>query len=107
MVLLVLKCWYWTEEGMVDFWYKYILVPEQAARTFPNGTLLICVYSEQHKMRSQLAAQFMPFFTAHSAYFYILRQKVPYFNVSRQKIPYLNVLRQNRVVSNCFATKQC
>ena len=47
---------------MVDFWYKYILVPEQAARTFPDGTPLICVYSEQHKMRSQLAAQFMPFF---------------------------------------------
>ena len=44
VVLLVLKCWYWTEEGMVDFWYKYLLVPEQAARTFPDGTLLICVY---------------------------------------------------------------
>ena len=34
---------------------------------------------------------------AHSAYFNVLRQKVPYFNVSRQ----------NRVVFNCFSTKQC
>ena len=50
--------------------------------------------AEQHKMRSQLAAQFMP---AHSAY----------FNISRQKLPYFNVLPQNRVVCNCFATKQC
>ena len=36
-------------------------------------------------------------FSAHNAYFNVLQQKVPYFNVSRQ----------NRVVFNCFATKQC
>ena len=47
-------------------------------------------------MRSQLVAQFMQFF-GHRAYFDVLRQKVPYFDV----------LRQNRVVFNCFATKQC
>ena len=46
-------------------------------------------------------------FLAHSAYFNILRQKVPYSNVLRQKVPYFNILRQNRVVFNCFATKQC
>ena len=49
------------------------------------------------KMRSQLAAQFIPFSSAHSVYSNVLWQKVPYFNVSRQ----------NRVVFNCFATKQC
>ena len=54
-------------------------------------------------------------FSAHSAYFNVLRQKVPYLNVSRekvpyfnatrQKVPYFNVSRQNRVIFNCFATK--
>ena len=34
-------------------------------------------------------------FSAHSAYFNVMRQNVPYFNISRQ----------NRVVFNCFATK--
>ena len=34
-------------------------------------------------------------------------QKVPYVNVSRQKVPYFNVSRQNRVIFDCFATKQC
>ena len=66
-------------------------------RSGPQTIHDIHVFKEQHKMRSQLAAQFMPFFSAQSAYFYISRQKVPYFNV----------LRQNRVVFNCFATKQC
>ena len=30
-----------------------------------------------------------------------------YFNILRQKVPYFNVSRQNRVLFNCFATKQC
>ena len=49
----------------------------------------------QNKMRSQLIAQFTLFSSAHNA-----------FSVSRQKVPYFNVSRQNRVVFNCFATKQ-
>ena len=56
--------------------------------------MLVRQQTEQQKMRSQLAAKFLPFFQLIA---YILRQKVPYFNV----------LRQNRVVFNCFATKQC
>ena len=40
-----------------------------------------------------------------TAYFNVLRQKIPYFNVLQQKVPYFNVSRQNRVVFNCFATK--
>ena len=49
------------------------------------------------KSARQLVAQFMPFYSAHSAY----------FNISRQKVPYFNVLQQNWVVLNYFATKQC
>ena len=51
---------------------------------------------EQIKMQSQLIVQFLPFFSAHSAY----------FNISRQKIPYSKVLHQNSIVCDCFATKQ-
>ena len=50
---------------------------------------------EWEKVWSRLSAQ--PFFSAHSAYFYNFRQKMPYFAV----------LRQKRVLVNCFATKQC
>ena len=37
------------------------------------------------KMWSQLVAQFMPFYSAHSAYFKVLRQKILFFNVLHQK----------------------
>ena len=48
-------------------------------------------------MWSQLVTQFMPLSWAHTAH----------FNVLQQKVPYSNILRQNRVIFNCFATKQC
>ena len=43
------------------------------------------------KMQMQLATQFIPFSSAHSAY----------CNVSLQKVPYSNVSRHNRVVFKC------
>ena len=46
-------------------------------------------------------------YSAYCAYFYVLRQKLPYFNILRQKVSYFNVARRNRVVFDCFATKQC
>ena len=49
--------------------------------------------TEQDKMWSWLSAHFKPFFSAHSAY----------FDISRQKITYSNVLHQNSVVCDCFA----
>ena len=52
---------------------------------------------ESEKVWSQLSAHLQPFFLAHCAY----------FNNFRQKIPYFDVLGQKRVLSNCFATKQC
>ena len=54
---------------------------------------ILCSITGLIKMRSQLAAQFLPFSSAFSMYFKVSRQKVPYFNASRQ----------NRVVFNCFA----
>ena len=51
-----------------------------------NMKMRLSKTAERQKMRSQLLAQFMPLFPAHSAYFNVLRHKVPYFNVSRQKV---------------------
>ena len=69
------------------------------------------------KIRSRLGTQFMAFFRLIARiltfrdkkvpYVNVSRQKVPYVNVSRQKVPYFNVSRQNRVIFDCFATKQC
>ena len=48
-------------------------------------------------MRSRLATQFMAFFSGHSAYFNVSRQKVLYFNVYDKTELYLTVLQQNNV----------
>ena len=58
------------------------------------------------KMRSWLGTQFMAFFWL-IARILTFRDKKYRMLTFRQKVPYFNVSRQNRVVFNCFATKQC
>ena len=53
--------------------------------------------SEQDKMQTQLAAHFRPYSSAHCAYLTCRDKKVRYYDVSGQ----------NRIVFDCFATKQC
>ena len=63
-------------------------------------------YAGLIKMRSYLGTQFMTFFRL-IARILTLRDKKYRMLTFRQKVPYFNVSRQNRVVFNCFATKQC
>ena len=58
------------------------------------------------KMRSWLGTRFMTFFRL-IVRILTFRDKKYRILTFCQKVPYFNVLRQNRVVFNCFATKQC